>query len=105
MAHSPVTITARAAAEIRKIVEQKKVPPGYTLRVGIRGGGCGAAGYFLGFDQPAPQDETWKVQEIELLVDKKHLMYLLDMEIDFEERKDEQGFVFNKKNASAAQAR
>ena len=93
---NPVHITAKALKEIESIIAQKKIPEGYFLRIGMKGGGCGAAGYFLGFDTPDEHDKKYFLGKIEVLIDKRHIMYLLDIKVDFEERKEEQGFVFLK---------
>ena len=46
----PVTISKKAITEIKHIIQAKKVPEGYGLRIGVKGGGCGAT-LILGFDQ------------------------------------------------------
>ncbi|MEM1136867.1 MAG: iron-sulfur cluster biosynthesis family protein [Bacteroidota bacterium] len=96
MQGNPINITARALKEIKGIIEKKKIPEGYFLRIGMKGGGCGAAGFFLGFDTPTANDQKYTFKQIEVLIDKRHIMYLLDMQVDFEERKEEQGFIFLK---------
>ena len=48
---TPVVLSERAAAEIRTIVENKELPDGFALRVGVRGGGCSGMSYLLGFDR------------------------------------------------------
>lgn len=93
---NPVKISPRAIEEVKKIIESKQIPEEYLLRIGMRGGGCGGMGFFLGFDHKGEYDEIYQVEELKVLIDKRHLMYLLDMEVDFEERRDEQGFIFNK---------
>lgn len=98
MKEIPVEITSRAQQEITQIIANKKIPDGYFLRIGMRGGGCGAAGFSLGFDTPNEFDQKYLTGDIEVLIDKRHIMYLLDMKVDFEERKEEQGFVFLKPN-------
>ena len=37
----PITVSARALEEVRKIMQTKNIPADYGLRVGIKGGGCG----------------------------------------------------------------
>lgn len=37
----PIGISARAAEEVKKIMQSKNIPAGYGLRLGIKGGGCG----------------------------------------------------------------
>ena len=96
MEEIPVEITPRAQQEIAQIIASKKIPEGYFLRIAMQGGGCGAAGFSLGFDTPGEYDQKYQSGNFEVLIDKRHIMYLLDMKVDFEERKDEQGFVFLK---------
>ncbi len=47
----PVGLTARAASEVRKIMDTKNIPADYGLRIGIRGGGCGGVALIIGFDK------------------------------------------------------
>lgn len=95
MLESPVRITSRAKEQVAQIIAKKQVPEGYGLRIGLKGAGCGAS-YNLGFDKPKEQDQVYDQGEFQLMIDKRHFMYLFDLELDFEEREDEQGFVFNK---------
>lgn len=90
----PVGLTARAATEVRKIMQTKNIPVEYGLRVGIRGGGCGGAALIIGFDKEKPSDLTYTLEGINLLVDKKHTMYLIGKEVDFYEGADARGFMF-----------
>lgn len=94
----PVRITEAAAQEIQAMMAAKKVPEGYHLRVGMRGGGCGAAGFFLGFDKPQEQDEQYQTNGLTVLIDKRHVMYLLGQVVDFEDRQFERGFFFRKED-------
>ncbi|OHX66100.1 HesB/IscA family protein [Flammeovirga pacifica] len=94
---NPISITERAAKEIQEILTQKKVPEGYSLRVGVKGGGgCGGAQFTLGFDQPKESDVEYTTNNIPVLIDKRQMLFLIDLEIDFEDRREERGFVFNK---------
>ncbi|HNT49902.1 MAG TPA: iron-sulfur cluster biosynthesis family protein [Cyclobacteriaceae bacterium] len=91
----PVGLTARAAEEVRKIMQTKNIPPEYGLRVGIRGGGgCGGVALMIGFDKAKPTDLTYTLQGITLHIDKKHTMYLIGKQIDFYEGADAKGFMF-----------
>jgi iron-sulfur cluster assembly protein len=95
----PVTISARAAEEIRKIMQTKNIPADYGLRVGIKGGGCGGASLLLGFDKKKDSDLVYVVDEIPVYVDKKHTLYVIGKEIDFLENEQARGFMFVDKNA------
>jgi iron-sulfur cluster assembly protein len=92
----PVTITERAIAEIQHIIEKKNIPKDYALRVGIRGsGGCSGLSFLLGFDKPKDNDDIYQTPNgFDVVVEKKHTMYVLGMQIDFEENIEERGFTF-----------
>jgi iron-sulfur cluster assembly protein len=89
----PVTISSRAALEIRKIMETKNIPEGYGLRVGVRGGGCGVS-LIIGFDRKKDSDVVYDMEGIHVLVDKKHIMFLIGKQVDFYEGADARGFMF-----------
>lgn len=90
----PITISAKAAAEIRKIMQTKNIPEDYSLRVGIRGGGCGGVSLIIGFDKKKETDLSYTFENIPVLVDKKHTMYIIGKEVDFYEGADARGFMF-----------
>ena len=92
----PVKITLKAASEIKYIMSNKNIPTDYGLRILVQGGGgCGGAKYRLGFDKRKEGDLAYTEQEILVYYEKRQLMYLMGLEIDFEERIDVRGFVFN----------
>jgi len=91
---NPVTISAKAAEEIRKIMQTKNIPADYSLRVGIRGGGCGGVALMIGFDKKKETDFAYSVEGISVLVEKKHTMYIISKEVDFYEGSDARGFMF-----------
>jgi iron-sulfur cluster assembly protein len=89
----PVTISPRAAEEIKKIMETKNIPAEYGLRVGVKGGGCGGVSMLIGFDKKKASDITYTIGDIPVYVDKKHTMYLIGKEVDFYEGDDARGFM------------
>lgn len=95
----PVSISARAASEIRKIMLTKNIPADYGLRVGIKGGGCGGASLLLGFDKKKDSDLAYTIDGIPVYVDKKHTLYVIGKEIDFLENEQARGFMFIDKRA------
>ena len=91
---TPIEITPKAALEIKHIMATKNIPLDYFLRVGVKGGGCWGMAYALGFDKLKPDDQRYEVQNIPVLIEKKHLMFLMGMQIDFFEGDDARGFTF-----------
>ena len=96
----PVKLTEKAIAEVKNIMENKSIPEGYGLRIGVKGGmGCAGLGYMLGFDKPKEGDISYQIEGIDVHVEKKQTMYLIGLEVDFYEGSDARGFTFNNPNS------
>lgn len=91
----PIQITARAIKEIRSIIEEKKIPSQYCLRVGLKGASCGAS-YIIGFDHQLASDDAYLIQTVKVIIDRKHLLHLIGVEVDFEIENTGNGFTFHK---------
>lgn len=94
-----VQLTDSAAKEIKRLMEGDDVKEGQYLRVGVKGGGCSGLSYILDFEEKKPLDELHTVNDVEILVDPRHAMYLMGIEVDFERGLNDRGFVFNNPNA------
>ncbi|MEY5049255.1 MAG: hypothetical protein RLZZ175_2614 [Bacteroidota bacterium] len=90
----PIVITDLAKQEIQSIIERKKVPEGYYLRIGVKGSGCAGVGFILGFDEIKPTDLQYELDGFKLLVDRKDTMHLLGKKVDYLSNSETQGFVF-----------
>lgn len=92
---APVTLTDRAAEEVRKIMARKDIPAGYVLRVGVRGTGCGSASsMILGFDKVHDQDQSYLDHDIPIVVDKRQALYVFGKQVDYVESAEGAGFKF-----------
>ena len=98
---APVQLSDRAAAEVGKIVANKQIPDGYHLRVGVKGGGCSGMSYVLGFDKSREHDITFVSQGVEVLMDKRHGLYLMGTTVDYHDGLQARGFVFENPNATS----
>ena len=98
---APISITEKALAEVKNILKDKNVPEEYGLRIGVQGGGCSGMSYLLGFDKPKESDETFDLDGVTLIMDKKHGMYVMGMEVDFQDGLNARGFVFNNPQAKS----
>jgi iron-sulfur cluster assembly protein len=94
LAFNPVHISSTAAKEIKNILANKNIPKDYGLRIGVKGGGCSGMSYMLGFDQKKEGDMEFQTEDIRVIIEKKHIMYLTDMTIDFQESAETRGFIF-----------
>ena len=97
--HDIVKLTDSAAEEIKRLMKEPEVKEGQYLRVGVKGGGCSGLSYILDFDEKQSMDELHTVNGIEVLVDPRHAMYLMGIEVDFQRGLNDRGFVFNNPNA------
>ncbi|CAN5803968.1 iron-sulfur cluster assembly accessory protein [soil metagenome] len=98
---APIALTERAIAEVKIIMQDKNVPEDYGLRIGVQGGGCSGMSYLLGFDKKKEADEQYEVDGLQLIMDKKHAMYVMGMEVDFQDGLNARGFVFNNPQAKS----
>ena len=96
-----VTITARAAQEIKKIKVDNTIPEGHALRLGVKGGGCSGMTYVLAFDEKSKDRDTiYQMEGITIYIDPKSQFYLSGTVLDFSEGLNGRGFVFNNPNAA-----
>ena len=96
-----VTLSEKAATEVKKIIEEQKLEGDTLLRVAVVGGGCSGFSYNLGFDKTydAVQDSKYDCHGIAVVVDKKSALYLDGTTVDFYEGSDRRGFTFDNPNA------
>jgi len=92
---TPIRISPLAHQEIVDTLRINKIPDTYGLRVGMKGGGCGAQ-FLLGFDLPTENDQVYVVDTIKVIIDKRHLMYVIGTEVDYEETEQGAGFTLIK---------
>lgn len=97
---APIQISPMAAEKIQKIMQTKKIPEGYGLRVGVKGGGCSGMSYVLGFDKQREHDKEYDIDGIRVYMDKRHGLYLMGTTIDYHDGLNARGFTFNNPNAT-----
>jgi len=90
----PVPISATAWDEIISIYTTKNIPDGYGLRLQVKGGACAGVSYSLGFDLPTVADKTYMINNVLVIIEKKHFMHLMGKKIDFINNTETRGFVF-----------
>jgi iron-sulfur cluster assembly protein len=96
-----VTLTEKAATEVKRIMDEQKLEQGTVLRVGVRGGGCSGFSYALGFDKNYDEQADTKYDQhgVPLVVDKKSALYLDGTTVDFYDGIERRGFTFDNPNA------
>lgn len=88
---NPIKLTSKAIHEITTTLEANKIPDTYGLRVGLRGGACSAT-FLLGFDMAGEHDQTYAVDGVKVIIDKRHLMYVIGVLVDYEEGTNGSGY-------------
>lgn len=96
---SPIILTENAVNEIKRILNDENNPGKY-LRIGVKGGGCSGMSYLLGFEEKMEKDEIYEIEGIYCIINPAHLIYLNNMEVNWEGGLNARGFTFNNPNAS-----
>ena len=90
-----IKITEKALSEIKRLMSSEKSS---ALRIAVLGGGCSGLSYKLSFDDEKPNDKIFDVG-VKILIDPKSSLFLKDVELDFSDGLNGQGFIFNNPNA------
>lgn len=95
-----LTLTEKAAGEIKRVMGEQKLPETSVLRIGVAAGGCSGFQYSLGFDTStdAVKDHVSEQHGIKVAVDKKSSLYLDGTTLDFKDELNQRGFKFDNPN-------
>lgn len=94
-----IFISKNALEQVTKIKTENNVPEEYLLRLGTRSGGCSGMNYIIGFDSEINDyDKVIPLKEVNLVVDRSSLFYLMGITLDFVNDVNGSGFVFNNPN-------
>jgi len=96
-----IRITDRAAAQVRRLMQDNAIPAAHGLRLGVKGGGCSGLSYVLAFDErPGEKDRVMQINGVTVFIDPKSLFYISGTELDFSDGLNGKGFVFNNPQAT-----
>lgn len=97
-----LTLTDRAAEEVRKFIAQEEVAPETAgLRVSVLPGGCSGFKYSLNIEEKALDDDLMlELNGVRLFVDGFSAQYLVGITIDYKSSMQESGFTFENPNAT-----
>ena len=90
----PVTISERAAAEVRRITSEQNLPEKLYLRLRVVGGGCSGFQNKLDLDPQVNEklDETFEAHGVPVVIDKRSLLYITGATVDFHDDLNKRGF-------------
>jgi len=95
-----VTLTPRAAAQVRKLMENDGRAG---LRIGVKKGGCAGMEYTMEYvDTEDKNDEVVEQDGARVMIAPMAQMFLFGTEIDYEVSLLEAGFKFNNPNVTEA---
>jgi iron-sulfur cluster assembly protein len=98
-----ISLTEKAAREVRRVLEQKSLGAESGLRLGVKGGGCSGFSYVMNLEpQPARGDEIFESAGLRIFVDPKSYLYLEGTELDFNDDLSHRGFVFKNPSSSGS---
>ena len=97
-----LTLTDKAAVEVRKFMAEEKVSPETAgLRIGVQPGGCSGFKYSLSIeDKPADDDIVIETAGVRCFVDGFSAQYLNGVTLDYKSNFQESGFAFENPNAT-----
>lgn len=101
MDSSMITVSERAAQQVRALMNEQELGEDYFIRVSVVGGGCSGLSYKLDFDnEQKPEDQVFESNGYKVVCDMKSFLYLCGTELDFSDGLNGKGFQFNNPNAS-----
>lgn len=95
-----ISVSDKALRQIKNIMKDEN-KESWSLRIGVKGGGCSGFSYIMQFDrQPAENDHVVTFSGVDILVDTRSADYLKGTEVDYADGLNGAGFVFNNPNAT-----
>ena len=90
----PIELTEKAAAEVKRIVAEQNLPEKLYLRLRVVGGGCSGFQHKLDLDPQVSDklDETFEVHGVSVVIDKRSLLYMSGVKVDFHDDLNRRGF-------------
>ena len=69
----PVTLSEKAALQVKRLMSEQSLPEDTVLRVGVQGGGCSGFSYSLNFDSEiSEKDRVAEYHGVKLAMEKKY---------------------------------
>src|SRR5262245_48980723 len=103
----PISLTEKAAGEVKRIISEQQqnggAPEKIYLRMRVVGGGCSGFQHKLDLDQTINDklDEVFEQHGVPVVIDKRSLMYLDSAVVDFHDELNRRGFSITNPNAKS----
>ena len=101
-----ITLSEKAASEVKRIIAEQQdqgAPEKIFLRLRVVGGGCSGFQHKLDLDPVVNEklDDAFELHGVPVVVDKRSLMYLSDVVVDFHDDLNKRGFSINNPSAKS----
>lgn len=96
-----IKVSETAKTKVVTLMKEEGFNPAEAfVRVGVKSGGCSGLSYDLYFDTiKAEDDKSFEDNDVQIVVDKKSLLYLIGTTLEYSGGLNGKGFVFNNPNA------
>jgi iron-sulfur cluster assembly protein len=100
-----INLTEKAASEVKRIIAEQRqnegVPEKIYLRMRVVGGGCSGFQHKLDLDPVVnPKlDETFQLHGVDVVIDKRSMLYLNGVMVDFHDDLNRRGFSISNPHA------
>ncbi|MGL6072709.1 MAG: HesB/IscA family protein [Fimbriiglobus sp.] len=96
-----VTISAKAASEVARIMTEQGMTEKLYLRLRVVGGGCSGFQHKLDLDPTVNEklDETFNIEGVDVVIDKRSMLYLGGVMVDFHDDLNKRGFSISNPHA------
>ncbi|MBF6560922.1 MAG: iron-sulfur cluster assembly accessory protein [Candidatus Binataceae bacterium] len=95
-----VSLTPKAIAAVRKMIEKEALGANSGLRIAVVGGGCSGFQYSLNFDDRKDGDTVTELDGVTVFVDEISLPYIAGITLDYVEGLHNAGFRFDNPRAT-----
>ncbi len=98
-----INITPRAAQEVTRIIAEQNLPEKLYLRLRVVGGGCSGYQFKLDLDPTVSEklDVPTEIHGIPVVVDKRSMLYIDGVTVDFHDDLNKRGFSINNPTAKS----
>jgi iron-sulfur cluster assembly protein len=98
MQRQAITLTERATARVRQLIDKRGLPAA-GIRIGVKSKGCSGLSYQVEYaDERGKFDEVIEVDGVRVFIDPTAIMFVIGSEMDYVEDKLQSGFVFRNPN-------
>jgi iron-sulfur cluster assembly protein len=98
MQRQAITLTDRAVARVRALID-KRGQPAAGIRIGVKSKGCSGLSYSVEYaDERGKFDDVIEVEGVRVFIDPTAIMFVIGSEMDYVEDKLQSGFVFRNPN-------